>query len=602
MFNANKGKKPEAHTVVASVEPVIDQTNKLIGTINLIKTSTRFYLRFVSSKNEKQQIASSISQTQENIPPDGFSAGHSFEVDCRLIKDIIFSDTKSIDGIVINISTKDSAVSRKLVFKQNLNQLTEFIFQIFLNGIAVPSFSSGQSLYLMFYSECSPNQFLHNSINIQPKRKNFETFDEFWRELISFSELYVGMLYKRQALIFNQLYPITAVTMSDIDVFMSNIDEFLKNSPSLTPITLEEFPTLFDENGKMKDPQSFKQRAFYCGIDENALPDALPFIFNLYSCENSTTESRKKQDEEQINQYKILKMQVDLIKETQLKRNSKLKSNSFDVIRNDAFRTDRDDPRGAFRHDFKTGMNMLISLLKAFCLYNQNIGYVQGMNDLFVPIILSYFPNWNDDGDPVDSDGNVLTNYEDLIPKMFWLYDSMLRNVNHDQFFLSITPHCQEIAQKVMNILDKIIPLLAIWLRNYNLQNLVFLYQDIIYLCKRSFDSVWDIWLQLHCSPDPKHWIVYFVCAVLIKTFPIFTASPDGIIAKSASQWFTDIIEIFQSPILKSLDIRELGRLALWIYENHPIKDDDDDDKQSNDINEMTKQFNFEYFDIDWLQ
>ena len=26
------------------------------------------------------------------------------------------------------------------------------------------------------------------------------------------------------------------------------------------------------------------------------------------------------------------------------------------------------------------------------------------------------------------------------------------------------------------------------------------------------------------------------------------------------------------------------------------------DDKQSNDINEMTKQFNFEYFDIDWLQ
>ena len=84
MFNANKGKKPEAHTVVASVEPVIDQTNKLIGTINLIKTSTRFYLRFVSSKNEKQQIASSISQTQENIPPDGFSAGHSFEVDCRL--------------------------------------------------------------------------------------------------------------------------------------------------------------------------------------------------------------------------------------------------------------------------------------------------------------------------------------------------------------------------------------------------------------------------------------------------------------------------------------------------------------------------------------
>lgn len=592
MLSSNKGKKPESQTSVASVEPVIDQEYQLIGTINLIKTSTRFYIRFVSSKNEKQQIASSISQTPENIPPDGFSTGHSFEIDCRIIRDILFPDTKSSDGVIFKISSKENSGLRKFVFKQNLNQLTEFIYQIFLNGIAVPAFSNGHSLCLTFYSECSPNQFLHNSINIQPKRRNFETFDEFWLELISFSEQYVQMLYKRHALILNKQYPIATAAISDLNVFVNTIDEFLKGSPSLTPVTLEEFPTLFDENGKMKDPQSFKERTFYCGIDENVLPDALPFLFHLYSYE-STTESRKKQDEEQKIQFNVIEEQVNLIKETQLKRNYKLKVNSFDVIRNDALRTDRDDPHGAFKLDFKAGMNMLITLLKVYCLYNQNIGYVQGMNDLFVPLILTYFPNWNDEGDPIDSEGKVLENYKDQFPKLFWLYESMLNNVNHDNFFLSITLNCNEIAKKAMKILIKVVPLLVIWLRKNQLTKLVFMYQDFIYLYKRSFASIWDIWLQFHASPDPKHWIVYFVCAILIKTFPLFSTIPDV-----RDSWFATIMTAFPT-FLTSLDIRELGRLALWFYENHPIKEDDE---KNNGDDEEIDQFKSEYFDADWLE
>lgn len=594
MFGGNKGKKPEPQISVASVEPVIDQEYQLIGTINLIKTSTRFYLRFISSKNEKQQIASSISQTHEFISPDGFSTGNGFEIDCRGIRDILFPDTKSNDGVIFKISCKDTAGSRKFIFKQNLNQLTEFIYQIFLNGIAVPAFTNGRSSCLVFYSECSPNQFLHNSINIQPKCRNFETFDEFWLELISFSELYGQMLYKRHALILNRQYPLTTAAVSDLNVFVSSISEFLKGSPALTPITLEEFPSLFDENGKMKDPQSFKQRTFYCGMDENVLPDALPFLFNLYSCEESTTESRKKQDEEQKAQFEIIKKQVDLIKDTQLKRNYKLKVNSFDVIRNDALRTDRDDPRGAFKLDFKAGMNMLITLLKVYCLYNQNIGYVQGMNDLFVPLILTHFPNWNDEGDPVDSEGKVLSNYEDQLPKLFWLYRSMLNNINHDDFLLSITPKCGAIAQKVMRILIKVVPLVVTWLRKNQLSKLVFMYQDFIYIYKRSFSSVWPIWLQFHSSPDPKHWMIYFICAIIIKTFPLFSAIPDV-----RDSWLTTMVSSFPT-FLTSLDIGEIGRLALWFYENHPIKDDEDDDI-GDGIDEM-KKFNYEFFEVDWFE
>ncbi|OHS98420.1 hypothetical protein TRFO_35202 [Tritrichomonas foetus] len=583
----SKKEEVETQTLVAFVEPVADQArHAVVGALYLSKTSNRFFLRFMAYKNGKSQCIDSIFQSSEGIQPDGFSKGANFEIDCRNIDHFLLEDTPK--GVLLTISCHEVAERRKFQFKHIFNQLTEFIFQIFLNGIAVPSFIPDHKCCLQFYPECNPNQFIHNSINLQPTRRIFETFEEFWKELVSFSESFIKLLFKRNALDRNDRYPLTAAAAADLQIFMDSIKEYLNSSPSLTPVTLAEFPTLFDSDGKMKDPASFKERAFYCGIEEAALPDALPFLFFLYA-PDSTSLSRKEQDERLTKDFNTIRSQVELIKMHQLKHHRKLKESSFDVIHNDALRTDRDGTHLAFKHEFKTGMNMLVILLKVYCLFNQNIGYVQGMNDLFVPIMLTYLPKWDEEtGDPIDDNGKVV-DHEQYLPKLFWIYDAMMRNVNHDVFLTSFTSHSVEIAAKVMKILNKVAPLVVVWMKRKKLANLLFMYHDFIYLYKRSFSNVWDIWLQFHCSPDPTHWIVYFVAAIVLKTFPLFSTLPDV----PPDQWLPKMMDSFPAQ-LQTLDIRELGRLALWFCENYPIKDEVS--------NEEKEEFKSEFFDIDWLK
>jgi hypothetical protein len=39
-----------------------------------------------------------------------------------------------------------------------------------------------------------------------------------------------------------------------------------------------------------------------------------------------------------------------------------------------------------------------------YAIYNPPIGYLQGMNDLFVPLILTFISGWSEDGEPIDID------------------------------------------------------------------------------------------------------------------------------------------------------------------------------------------------------
>ena len=585
MSSSQKSKKTERYTLISFVEPVIDANRSSIpGAIYFLKSETRYYLRFMFYGNGKTQCIGSIFQMSEPLNFNGFKDG-DFEVDCRLIDYIQFTILEK--GIQLTLFCRGVAERRKFIFKNIFNQLTEFIMQLSLAGVVVPMICNDRSYGLQFYEECSPNQFLHCIVNTQPERRSFDNFNQFWSEFVKFSEKYICSLFKENPLSHNPRYPLTSAALTDLQIFMDSISDCINQKMEYEIIKAEEFPQLFDENGKMKDPDSFKKRAFYCGIDEKALPEALPYLFSMYPLD-STKESREKQDKELNEEFNQLLQQVNLIKPKQLKHNRKLKENSFDIIVNDALRTDRDGVHGAFKLEFKTGMNTLMTLLRVYCLFNQNIGYVQGMNDLFVPIMLTYMPKWNEEGEPVDENGNIIDPNK-YIPKMFWIYDAMLRNVGHDIFLTSLTDNSVKIAKKVMHITKQIAPLVVVWMKSRKINALLFMYHDFIYLYKRSFShEVWNIWLQFHCSPDPKHWIVYFVTAILLKTFPIFANLPNV----PNDQWLPKMMDSFPAQ-LQTCDIRELGRLALWLSQNYPITDEVDD---------SPSDYNYEYFDVDCLK
>ena len=40
---------------------------------------------------------------------------------------------------------------------------------------------------------------------------------------------------------------------------------------------------------------------------------------------------------------------------------------------------------------------------------HMSIGYVQGLNDMLVPFLLTFFPTWTDDGTPLDKKGKPMS-------------------------------------------------------------------------------------------------------------------------------------------------------------------------------------------------
>ena len=95
---------------------------------------------------------------------------------------------------------------------------------------------------------------------------------------------------------------------------------------------------------------------------------------------------------------------------------------------------------------------MITELLKSYCIFNPPIGYLQGMNDLFVPILLAYLPKWDEEGYPIDDLNNHIdkNNYCSII---FWCFDFMLRNIDHLKLLANVTEQCKKLAEIIFQII-----------------------------------------------------------------------------------------------------------------------------------------------------
>jgi hypothetical protein len=232
------------------------------------------------------------------------------------------------------------------------------------------------------------------------------------------------------------------------------------------------------------------------------------------------------------------------------------------------------------------GLTILTALLRAYSLYNPMIGYLQGMNDLFVPIIHTYFPKWDPEtGCPIDDQGKVIDHTPE-IPLIFWNFEGMLKRTNHLILLSNVTEQCQEKARVIAGIIARVSPLVAIWMRRNGLADLLWMYSDFVLLFKRSFEDIWSIWLQLNSAPASTNWLTYFVTAIMLETFPTFSSLQEVTI--------TSIMDAFV-PIVKEIDPSRIGRIALWIFKNHPIPDPE---PPANPEAELE----FEFFKPDWRQ
>ena len=564
---------------LCTIEPTTDISTDKIGmngTLVLSRYEEIFQLQWTPFDGTTTAHFLLAQQANQTPKEDKWVQNAQFRIDCSQVHTLQLHNSP----LSLSIARNDVSGERRFSFTDTeFISMTELVEQLIINGIAVPS--PDQPYSLEFYRRCHRGVYPYTPPHIQLNVDSTIELSHFWDCLHNFFQTLIIHLDSSDTLPKDPQFPLAAAARAAHNRVLKQIDDASSEREKLEKVTAEEFDSLFDEKGKLIDGENFRRRLFDAGIDASVLPRALPFVFGVYNLD-STKEERDKLTKELEEEFELLMKQALSYKDEQIENNKKL-SGAFRVIKHDVSRTDRQ--LAAFKNPKGPGLKMVTKLLKTYCIFNPPIGYLQGMNDLFVPILLSFLPLWNEEGSPIDSEGNVI-NHEPFLPQIFWCFDAMLRNTDHLKLLANVTEQCQFQADAVFNILKQVSPLAAIWMRRNSLHGLLWCYSDFVLLFKRSFPKIWSVWLQLNCSPYPAYWLTYFVAAIIVRGFDQLALLPDVTI--------TTMMDAFPK-ILQSMDMSVLGKTALWLAEKVPPK------KHSEGKEEQSIQMNgFSFFETWW--
>jgi hypothetical protein len=572
---------------LAVVEPADDVTDPspIEGWLVFTRVDNFFELVWSPLENSPIKHVVAIFQNLEK-PSEPWSPGLFLRHDCRKLA--MLSLAHEGDFVFVSVFHREVATDRRFrVRTANFLEVSRLIEQLIVTGVAVPCRTDERPHALRFYERASRNVYVSVPPYIQLNFELFGGLPAFWAAVHAFFREIVLHLDESNTMPRDPKFPLADAAGAAHFLEMQKIYAFVAAYEEKAPITAAEWPALFDADGRLRDADGFFGRIFLAGVEPGIRKQALPFVFDVYPAD-STAAERNALKAKLSQQYALLGKQVATVKAHQLDHHKKL-AGSFRVINHDVSRTDRwhdafktgPDPANP---DVGVGLTILTALLRAYSLYNPTIGYLQGMNDLFVPIILTYFPNWNPEtGCPVNEDGEPVE-YEDDVSEIFWDFEGMLRRTNHLVLLSSVTEQCQEKARVIARIISEISPLVAIWMRRNGLADLLWMYSDFVLLFKRSFDEIWSIWLQLNRAPASTNWLTYFVTGIMLETFPEFSKLPEVSI--------TSIMDAFGN-IVKTIDPVRIGKIALWIYKNHPIPEPDVVSNPEADVE-------FEFFHPTW--
>lgn len=565
-------------STVENFKDITNSENPTNGTLALVRNGETFFIDWCPLDGSPTQSITAVFDYLKAPEKDVWEPGESFCIDCTKLSALIFKE----NPLQVTLTRERQNPSIFEVDKGELIALTIFIEQLLINGIAIPSIIERYSLE--FYKNGHRNTYHFTPAHIQLKARQFSSLEELWTNVLHFFEKLMVHLDASGTMPQDPAYPISTAARTTHLRVIEKINEFIKNIPQYEDITKENFSEAFDENGKLKDPEEFRLRLFHANKDDSLLPELIPFAVGVYPYD-STQEEREKINEQMAKEFHYIEEQLDSLSKYQINNNDKITA-AFRIIDHDVTRTDRGIT--AFKNADSPGLTMLTKLLRMYALYNPPISYLQGMNDLFVPFILTFIPRWSEEGIPLDADGNEL-DYKSLMPMIFWGFDSMLINTNQVELLESVTEHCAEMAEEIHSILFKCSPLAAIWMKRNSLQALLWCYSDFVLMFKRSFENIWPTWIQFNTAPNPRKFLVHFITAMIICAFDQFSILPDVSI--------TAMMDAFPK-ILSTLDADHLGKVALWVSKEFPPTEEDKENeeisrKKKEDIEKDLTKFEF---------
>uniref|UniRef100_A0AAY4DGR9 TBC1 domain family member 15 n=1 Tax=Denticeps clupeoides TaxID=299321 RepID=A0AAY4DGR9_9TELE len=241
---------------------------------------------------------------------------------------------------------------------------------------------------------------------------------------------------------------------------------------------LDKWDEFLDPEGRVTDPGRVKALIFRGGITPSLRKEAWKFLLGFYPW-NSTTKEREDIVRVKTDEYFRMKVQWKSVSEEQEMRNSLLRGYRS-LIERDVNRTDRQNP--FFSGNDNPGLALLHDVLMTYCMYNFDLGYVQGMSDLLSPIL---FVTQNE----VES---------------FWCLTGFMDMV-HQNFEESQEAMKQQLLQLSL-LLRALDPELCDYLDSQDSGSLCFCFRWLLIWFKREFAfedilSLWEVlWTRLPCD------------------------------------------------------------------------------------------------------
>uniref|UniRef100_A0A671LDF8 TBC1 domain family member 15 n=1 Tax=Sinocyclocheilus anshuiensis TaxID=1608454 RepID=A0A671LDF8_9TELE len=241
---------------------------------------------------------------------------------------------------------------------------------------------------------------------------------------------------------------------------------------------LDNWDQFLDPEGRVIDPQKVKELVFRGGIVPSLRREVWKFLLGFYPW-NSTTKEREDILRVKTDEYFRMKVQWKSVSEEQEMRNSLFRGYRS-LIERDVNRTDRHN--SFFSGNENPGLALLHDVLMTYCMYNFDLGYVQGMSDLLSPLL---FVTQNE----VESFW-CLTGFMDLV---------------HQNFEESQEAMKQQLLQLSV-LLRALDPELCDYLDSQDSGSLCFCFRWLLIWFKREFSfedilSLWEVlWTRLPCE------------------------------------------------------------------------------------------------------
>lgn len=150
------------------------------------------------------------------------------------------------------------------------------------------------------------------------------------------------------------------------------------------PLKLNEWTSFLDDCGRVKDVKGLHERVFRGGVDDLIRKPVWQYLLG-YKKYGYTAPSQQFLLQAKEEEYRTMKLQWQSMTQTQEKNFAEFRERK-QLIDKDVARTDR-------QTDFYSEANhpnltKLYDILLTYCMYNFDLGYVQGMSDLLSPILV----------------------------------------------------------------------------------------------------------------------------------------------------------------------------------------------------------------------